>query len=102
MTGGDSYPYTVGAPGSGGGGAGGQQVVQVFSASGYWTAPAGVTSIKAECWGGGGTGSGINGTTGGSGGGGGEYAAEPALTVTPGHSYVVTRRRSRDGIHVPR
>ena len=90
VTAGDSYPYTVGAPGSGGGGAGGQQVVQVFSASGYWTAPAGVTSILAECWGGGGTGSGINGSTGGSGGGGGEYAAEPALTVTPGHSYVVT------------
>ena len=90
VTGGNSYPYTVGSPGTGGGGAGGQQVVQVFSSSGYWTAPAGVTSIKAECWGGGGTGSGINGTTGGSGGGGGEYAAEPALTVTPGHSYVVT------------
>ena len=90
VTAGDSYGYTAGSPGSGGGGAGGQQVVQVFSASGYWTAPAGVTSIKAECWGGGGTGSGINGVTGGSGGGGGEYAAEPALTVVPGNTYSVT------------
>ena len=87
---GTSYPYAVGAPGSGGGGAGGQQVVQLFTSSGTWTAPAGVTSIKAECWGGGGDGSGISGSTGGAGGGGGEYAAEATLTVTPGHTYTVT------------
>ena len=87
---GNSYPYTVGAPGSGGGGAGGQQVVQLFTSSGTWTAPAGVSSIKAECWAGGGDGSGVSGSTGGAGGGGGEYAAEATLTVTPGHTYTVT------------
>lgn len=50
------------------------------SGSGNWTAPAGVTSVKAECWG-----SGFSGSAGG--GSGGEYAQEPALAVTPGNSY---------------
>ena len=63
--------------------------MQSFSGSTVWTAPAGVTSVKAECWGGGGTGGGTDGTNGGGGGGGGEYAAEPALAVTAGHTYTV-------------
>lgn len=56
---------------------------QFLTGAGNFTAPAGVTSIKAECWGPGGNG----GTVGGQGGGGGEYAAEPALAVTPGNLY---------------
>lgn len=52
-----------------------------------WTAPASITSVKAEAWGAGG-GGGAGGTGGpGSGGGGGEYAAEPTLAVTAGNAY---------------
>lgn len=87
---GNSYPYAIGPPGSGGNGSGVQNVVLTFSGSTVWTCPTGVTSIKAECWGGGGSGSGVSGTTGGAGGGGGEYAAEPTLAVTPGTSYNIT------------
>lgn len=60
----------------------------VFSTSGtnHWTAPTGVESVIAECWGAGGTGSAFNGSTGGAGGGGGEYAAG-SVGVTPGTSY---------------
>lgn len=46
--------------------------------------PAGVTTVKAECWGSGASGGGSLIATGG---GGGEYAAEFALAVTPGNSY---------------
>lgn len=56
-----------------------------------YTVPAGVTSLKVECWAGGGGGGGGATQTGthaanvwGGGGGGGEYARENALTVTPG------------------
>lgn len=52
------------------------------SGSGDWTAPAGVTSVKAECWAGGG-GSSVYGN----GGGGGEYAAEYTVAVTAGNMY---------------
>jgi len=56
--------------------------------TGTWTVPAGVTSVKVECWGGGGGGQGsrIDGSTygSGSGGAGGEYARENAWVVTPG------------------
>lgn len=74
--------------------AGGGQVVQTFTTagSGHWIAPTGVTSIKAEAWGGGGGGSGnydFYHATQGS-GGGGEYAAETALAVTAGNSYAYT------------
>lgn len=57
-----------------------------------WQAPAGVTSVKVECWGGGGSGgsSGVPAGDGGGGGGGGEYAAEPSVAVTPGNNYTVT------------
>lgn len=57
---------------------------QRFTAgSGNWTAPAGVTSVDAQCWGA--DGGGGNGA--GGGGGGGEYAEETSLVVTPGNSY---------------
>lgn len=59
------------------------------SGSGTWTAPSGVTSVKAECWGGG-AGGGIGQFTsagGGPGGGGGEYSCEPKLAVTPASNY---------------
>jgi hypothetical protein len=61
------------------------------SGSGTWVCPAGVTSVKVECWGGGGAGSDHTSADGdGGGGGGGEYAAEPAYAVTPGNSYAYT------------
>ena len=74
--------------------------VLVFDAEGTteWVCPAGVTSIKVECWGGGGaggtgtkTGSTANNTSqNGGGGGGGAYAARFAVPVTPGESYSIT------------
>lgn len=55
-----------------------------------WTCPAGVTSIKVECWGAGAGAGGGSASLGGEGGGGGEYAMEPALAVTPGNVYNYT------------
>lgn len=60
--------------------------VQTFTSSGTFTPPAGITSLKVECWGAGGGGQGGSGA----GGGGGEYAAEAALAVTPLTAYTVT------------
>lgn len=69
------------------GAAGGVTIVKIFKSTGTWQAPAGVTSIKAECWGAGG-----GGASAGSGGGagGGEYAAEATLAVTAGNTYNFT------------
>jgi hypothetical protein len=64
------------------------QVVTYLTGSGSWTAPAGVTSVKAECWGGDAGGWSENA---GPGGGGGEYAAEPALGVTPLSNYAYSQ-----------
>lgn len=64
----------------------------VYSSSGTWTCPPGVTSITVEAWGagGGGTiGAADKGYTGG-GGGGGAYAKLNTVTVTPGRSYNFT------------
>ena len=63
--------------------------IQLLSpGSGHWRAQTGVTAVNAQCWAAGGGGQGGNKpSTGGAGGGGGEYAAEPALAVTPGSSY---------------
>lgn len=57
-----------------------------------WTAPAGVTSVQCECWGGGGAGGGTNTTanTAGGGGAGGAYAKTTSIAVTPGTNYTVT------------
>jgi hypothetical protein len=59
-------------------------VTQQLTGTGVWWPPVGVTAVKAECTGAGGSG-GARTTTGfGGGGGGGEYAMEPSLTVVPG------------------
>lgn len=53
-----------------------------------WTAPTGVTSVDAACWGAGGGGE--NGAaTGNGGGGGGAYASTTGISVTPGVGYDV-------------
>lgn len=56
--------------------------------TGTWTVPTGVTSVKAECWAGGGSGAGsANGGSfyqGGGGGQGGDYVRNNAIPVTPG------------------
>ncbi len=57
--------------------------------SGSFVVPAGVTSIKCECWGGGGSG-GAPANFGGGGAGGGEYAAEYSLATTPGETLTYT------------
>ena len=54
-----------------------------------WTAPAGVTSVDVEAWGGGG-GGGSRTTTGCGGGGGGGAYAKSTISVTPGQSYSYT------------
>lgn len=64
---------------------------QVFTSSGTFTTPAGVTSVDVECWGGGGGGGGAysSGNSGG-GGGGGAYSKKTSIAVTPGNNYTVT------------
>ncbi len=62
------------------------QTVVLFTTTGMgtWTVPAGVTSVKVECVGGGGTGGGINVVrSGGCGGCGGSYA-KSTISVKPG------------------
>jgi hypothetical protein len=57
-----------------------------------WTAPAGVTSVTVEVWGGGGRGGSIPGGDGekeGGGGGGGGYSIKTGIAVTPGVDYDV-------------
>jgi hypothetical protein len=86
-----------GSVGGGGGSSGGTSspgqtpmgtAAVVFTATGTtaWVAPAGVTQVFAECWGGGGSGATGSGSGNGGGGGGGEYAAG-FIPVTPGNSY---------------
>ena len=59
-----------------------QHTQSFTSGTGNWTAPATVTSVKAECWAAGGGGGAY-----GVGAGGGEYAAELTLAVTAGNNY---------------
>lgn len=62
-----------------------------YTASTTWVAPAGVTSVDVEVWGGGGAGGGQNlGSDGGGGGGGGAYSKKVSIAVTPGNSYTVS------------
>lgn len=68
----------------------GDPVTQEFAKSGFFQVPAGVTSLKAECWGAGGAGSSVSTAIPGGGGGGGEYAMESALTVNPGTKIPMT------------
>ena len=58
-----------------------------FTASGYWTAPAGVTQVDYLVVAGG-AGGGGNGASGGGGAGG--FRTGTALTVVPGTTYAVT------------
>jgi hypothetical protein len=66
---------------------------QVFSASGTFVVPPGVTRVRVQVWGGGGGGGGAaNSANGfaGTGGGGGGYADRRRIDVTPGQSIPVT------------
>ena len=63
---------------------------QTITTTGTFQTPDGITSLRVECWGGGGRGGSTvsNGTETG-GGGGGAYARRNALTVTPRTNYNV-------------
>jgi hypothetical protein len=61
----------------------------IFTASGSWTCPNGVTSVLAQLWGGGGGGGGVLGIAESSGGSGGGYTRK-RLAVVPGTVYTVT------------
>ena len=63
--------------------------IQVFTSSGTWTKPTGVTKIKVRLVGGGGGGGGGNGSVPGTGGGGGGYC-EKFIDVTAISSVAVT------------
>jgi RHS repeat-associated protein len=63
----------------------GSQPNNTFTASGTWTAPAGVTSVTVDAWGGGG-----GGYQAAAGGGPGAYVHQTNVPVTPGHMYTVT------------
>jgi hypothetical protein len=66
-----------------------EAVTDTFLVSGSWVAPAGVTSVTLEAWGGGGAGGGATGNPAkGGGGAGGQYASK-VITVTPGSTYTV-------------
>jgi len=68
-----------------------EAATDTFTASGTWTAPAGVTSVDVEVWGGGGAGGGQNqNSDGGGGGGGGAYSKVLGIAVIPGNAYTVT------------
>ena len=64
----------------------------IFTTSGTWVCPQGVTSVQIEAWGGGGGGGGAANTTNyrGAGGGGGAYQKITSLAVTAGQTYTVT------------
>ncbi len=68
----------------------------VFSTAGgtNWVCPADVTSIRVQCWGGGGAGGSAKRTSGttsqyGGGGAGGAYAKYTSYPVTPGNTYYI-------------
>ena len=83
-------PGAVGATGPAGTGI--LNGTQDFTSGGTWTAPAGVTRVIAELWGGGGGGGNCGGNTycsfAGQGGGAGAYARS-VLAVTPGNTYTI-------------
>lgn len=75
----------------------------VFTATGTWTCPAGVTEAWVRCWGGGGAGGGVtatvaSGSVNGGGGAGGYYAEKTAYAVTPGNVYTVTVGATKTGL----
>lgn len=62
----------------------------IFLANGSWTAPPGITKVRARVWGGGGSGGTTqNAGSMGGGGGGGEYRQGP-IVVVPGTVYPIT------------
>ncbi len=64
------------------------QTTQIFTGSGSWVCPYGVTSITVETWGGGGAGGAAPTTSSvGAGGGGGAYKITSLISVTFGISY---------------
>ena len=63
-------------------------VTEIFTQSGSWECPQGVTSVHILLFGGGGGGGGNGGTAGGGGGGG--HMVSKVLTVTPGQGYPIT------------
>lgn len=66
------------------------QGTQIFTSSGTWTCPSGVTKATVECWGGGGGGGGAgSANNGGSGGGSGSYVKKIDIDVVPCSSYTV-------------
>lgn len=62
---------------------------EIFTASGQWTAPAGVTSAYVLVYGAGGHG-GSSGDSGGAAGGAGGYMKAQIVTVEPGKAYPIT------------
>ncbi len=62
----------------------------IYTSSGTFTVPQGVTSITVECWGGGGAGGGARGKNSAGGGGAGGAYAMKTLNVSPGQQYTVT------------
>lgn len=62
----------------------------VFTTNGTWTAPAGVTVVQVNAWGGGAQGGTVVVGNPKGGGGGGAYSALNAFSVTPGNVYVVS------------
>lgn len=60
-----------------------------LTASGNWTAPAGVTSVTVEAWGGGGGGGAATGNPAKGGGGAGGQYARKVVTVVPGTTYAI-------------
>jgi hypothetical protein len=63
---------------------------QIFTSSGTWTAPTGVTTVGVTLLAGGGGGGGTSATNTGGGGGGSGGAGMGWVTVTPGTTYAVT------------
>ncbi len=64
---------------------------QIFTASGNFVAPVGITKVYLTMVGGGGNGApGVAGTYGGGGGSGGSWVIRYAYTVVPGNNYAVT------------
>jgi hypothetical protein len=68
-------------------GPGGINGIQEFITSGTWTAPANITHVMVEMWGGGGGANGANGTC--TNGGAGAYTRD-VVSVIPGTTYNVT------------
>ena len=74
-----------------GGGSGGGEQVQVFQSSGTFTVPAGVTSVRVRCYGGGGGAGGIFGGAGG--------YIDAIVSVTSGVGYAVTVGSGGAGVY---